>query len=99
LIGLYFARFLSLRLLTWDMVLGPTREIGLVFELRDCVAKKKSGSLIPIHPSTWASVRNLALRSRRKASSFWIILLLVSGRTDHGPTRMRSRVGPRLLRP
>jgi hypothetical protein len=25
------------------------------------------------------------LRSRRKASSFWIILLLVSGRTDHGP--------------
>jgi hypothetical protein len=24
------------------------------------------------------------LRSRRKASAFWIILLLVSGRTDHG---------------
>jgi integrase len=37
--------------LTWDMVLGPTGEIGLVIELRDCAAKKKSGRLIPIHPS------------------------------------------------
>jgi integrase/recombinase XerD len=37
--------------LTWDMVLGPTGEIGHVIELRDCVAKKKSGRLIPIHPS------------------------------------------------
>src|SRR5271154_360144 len=37
--------------LTWDMVVGPTGEIGLVIELRDCAAKKKSGRLIPIHPS------------------------------------------------
>jgi integrase len=37
--------------LTWDMVLGPTGEIGSVIELRDCAAKKKSGRLIPIHPS------------------------------------------------
>ena len=37
--------------LTWDMVLGPTGEIGVVIELRDCAAKKKSGRLIPIHPS------------------------------------------------
>ena len=29
--------------LTWDMVLGPTGEIGSVIELRDCAAKKKSG--------------------------------------------------------
>jgi integrase len=36
--------------LTWDMVLGPTGEIGVVIELRDCAAKKKSGRLIPIHP-------------------------------------------------
>jgi integrase len=37
--------------LTWDMVVGPTGEIGLVIELRDCAAKKKSGRLIPIHPN------------------------------------------------
>jgi hypothetical protein len=32
-------------------VLGPTGEIGLVIELRDCAAKKQCGRLIPIHPS------------------------------------------------
>jgi integrase len=42
--------------LTWDMVLGPTGEIGQVIELRDCAAKKKSGRLIPIHPSLHAAL-------------------------------------------
>src|SRR5436305_2220261 len=42
--------------LTWDMVLGPTGEIGSVIELRDCAAKKKSGRLIPIHPSLRTSL-------------------------------------------
>src|ERR1700751_385296 len=42
--------------LTWDMVLGPTGEIGSVIELRDCAAKKKSGRLIPIHPSLRAAL-------------------------------------------
>jgi integrase len=37
--------------LTWDMVLDPTGEVGSVIELRDCAAKKKSGRLIPIHPT------------------------------------------------
>src|ERR1700731_2989814 len=37
--------------LTWDMVVGPTGEVGSVIELRDCAAKKKSGRLIPIHPA------------------------------------------------
>jgi integrase len=49
--------------LTWDMVLGPTGEIGSVIELRDCAAKKKSGRLIPIHPSlrsTLAAWRKLS---------------------------------------
>jgi integrase len=50
--------------LTWDMVLGPTGEMGLVIELRDCAAKKKSGRLIPIHPS----LRN-ALAAWRKMST------------------------------
>jgi integrase/recombinase XerD len=40
--------------LTWDMVLDPTGDIGSVIELRDCAAKKKSGRLIPIHPSLHA---------------------------------------------
>jgi integrase len=37
--------------LTWEMVLGPTGEVGTVIELRDCAAKKNSGRLIPIHPT------------------------------------------------
>jgi integrase len=36
--------------LTWDMVLGPTGEIGWVIELRDIAAKNGSGRLIPVHP-------------------------------------------------
>jgi integrase len=45
--------------LTWDMVLDPTGEVGSVIELRDRVAKKGSGRLIPLHSelrialSTW----------------------------------------------
>src|ERR1700722_7911300 len=42
--------------LTWDMVLDPTGEVGSVIELRDCAAKKKSGRLIPIHPSLRAAL-------------------------------------------
>src|SRR5271163_348542 len=50
--------------LTWDMVLGPTGEIGTVIELRDSAAKKKSGRLIPIHPS----LRTAAMSSRATPS-------------------------------
>ena len=46
--------------LTWDMVLGPTGQIGGIIELRDYAAKKRSGRVIPIHPE-------LACRSRRFA--------------------------------
>ena len=35
--------------LTWDMVLGPTGDLGSVIELRNCAAKKNSGRLIPLH--------------------------------------------------
>jgi integrase/recombinase XerD len=35
--------------LTWDMVLGPTGDIGSIIELRDHAAKMRSGRLIPIH--------------------------------------------------
>jgi integrase len=36
--------------LTWDMVVGPTGDIGTVIELRDVAAKNGSGRLIPVHP-------------------------------------------------
>jgi integrase len=36
--------------LSWDMVLGPTGEIGPAIELRDVAAKNGSGRLIPVHP-------------------------------------------------
>jgi integrase len=35
--------------LTWDMVGDATGEIGCVIELRDCIAKKGGGRLIPMH--------------------------------------------------
>jgi integrase/recombinase XerD len=37
--------------LTWDMVLGPTGEVGMAIELRDHAAKKRSGRRIPLHPT------------------------------------------------
>src|ERR1700756_3867072 len=36
--------------LTWPMVAEPTGEVGTSIELQDCVAKKCSGRVIPIHP-------------------------------------------------
>jgi integrase len=35
--------------LTWDMVLGPTGQIGGIIELHDGAAKNGSGRMIPIH--------------------------------------------------
>lgn len=35
--------------LTWPMVLDPSGAVGLVIELRDHAAKKKSGRIIPLH--------------------------------------------------
>lgn len=39
--------------LTWDMVLDPAGNIGVVIELRDWAAKKGSGRTIPIHADLW----------------------------------------------
>ena len=36
--------------LSWDMVVDPTGEIATTLELRDHVAKKGSGRVIPVHP-------------------------------------------------
>ena len=36
--------------LSWDMVLGPSGEIGTTIELHDWAAKKSSGRRVPVHP-------------------------------------------------
>jgi len=35
--------------LTWEMILGADGAVGMVIELRDHAAKKRSGRLIPLH--------------------------------------------------
>jgi integrase/recombinase XerD len=42
--------------LTWDMVLGPSGEIGTTFELHDKAAKKSSGRRVPVHPELHAAL-------------------------------------------
>src|SRR3954452_19384251 len=36
--------------LTWPMLLDPSGEVGSTLEVRDEIAKKRSGRSIPIHP-------------------------------------------------
>jgi integrase/recombinase XerD len=36
--------------LTWNMVLGPSGEVGTTIELHDRAAKKSSGRRVPVHP-------------------------------------------------
>jgi integrase len=50
--------------LTWPMVTDPTGEIGTVLALEDRVAKKKSGRVIPLHPT----LRNALMMLRRTAT-------------------------------
>src|ERR1017187_3085878 len=45
--------------LTWDMVVDPTGEIATTLELRDRVAKKGSGRVIPIHPDLRVALMQL----------------------------------------
>src|SRR5258708_2017543 len=48
--------------LTWNMVLGPSGEVGVAIELQDKIAKKRGGRSIPLH----AELR-VALIEARKA--------------------------------
>jgi integrase len=57
--------------LTWQMVLGPTGEVGTAIELRDRVAKMGSGRTIPLHPSLRATLSALP-RTSSAASNFVI---------------------------
>jgi integrase len=52
--------------LTWDMVVGPTGEIGTVIELHDDAAKRGSGRAIPIHNQLRAAL--VLLRQGEPAS-------------------------------
>lgn len=45
--------------LTWPMVLDSRGHVGLVIELRDCAAKKRSGRCIPIHPKLRTALSQL----------------------------------------
>jgi integrase len=45
--------------LTWDMVVGPTGQIGGVIELRDTAAKNGSGRMIPMHRDLRCALENL----------------------------------------
>ena len=46
--------------LTWPMLVEPTGRVGMSLELQDCVAKKGSGRVIPIHPDLHAALVELA---------------------------------------
>jgi integrase len=46
--------------LTWPMLVEPTGQVGMSLELQDCVAKKGSGRVIPIHPDLHAALVKLA---------------------------------------
>src|SRR3954469_24619521 len=57
--------------LTWDMVVGPSGQIGTTIELHDDAAKKGSGRTIPIH----GSLRDaLVLLAQRQPTSGPVIL-------------------------
>jgi integrase len=43
--------------LTWDMVLDPGGEVGLVLELQDKIAKKRGGRSIPLHADLHQSLK------------------------------------------
>ena len=45
--------------LTWDMVVEPNGAISTAIELRDAIAKKRSGRLIPLHPDLRAALLDL----------------------------------------
>ena len=47
--------------LTWDMVLGPSGEVGGTIELQDRIAKKRGGRSIPLH----GDLRESLIEARR----------------------------------
>jgi integrase/recombinase XerD len=56
--------------LTWDMVVDGDGSISSTIELRDAIAKKKSGRLIPIHPT----LRSALMRWRAATDSQTVVI-------------------------
>jgi len=50
--------------LSWDMVLGPSGEVGVTIELQDKIAKKGSGRSIPLHRHSRGTHRGTAALPR-----------------------------------
>jgi integrase len=50
--------------LSWDMVLGPSGEVGVAIALQDKIAKKRGGRSIPLH----AELREALIGARRLCS-------------------------------
>lgn len=53
--------------LTWEMLLGPSQEIGPAIELRDHAAKMNHGRIVPIHPELRSAL--VSLRDQAACSS------------------------------
>ncbi len=49
--------------LTWDMLVDPSGKLGSTLELRDSIAKKGSGRVIPVHPELHAALVELAQKT------------------------------------
>jgi integrase len=47
--------------LSWDMVLGPSSEVGATIELQDKIAKKRGGRSIPLH----VELQNALIETRK----------------------------------
>jgi integrase len=65
--------------LDWDMILGPSGEIDDTVEVRDSIAKKKSGRRIPLHPD----LRNALFRWRSEHSTSGLIIVSSRGTRMH----------------
>jgi integrase len=50
--------------LSWDMVLGPSGEIGVAIELQDKIAKKRGGRSIPTH----ITLRQALIEARKRCN-------------------------------
>ena len=61
--------------LTWEMVIGPSGEVGAAIELQDKIAKKRGGRLIPLH----AELRHALLDARRSSSDLGPIIVSERG--------------------
>src|SRR5665213_1481997 len=52
--------------LEWPMVLNAAGKIADTIEIRDCIAKKRSGRRLPMHPDVRRVLRDLYRRSDGK---------------------------------